>query len=58
MDGFLFDSDEEAEKLPKGASNQTGQNEDAEEKANGKEKGKAEKTSVCLLSFRNLECCL
>lgn len=45
LDGFLFDSDEEAEKLPKGASNQTGQNEDAEEKANGKAKGKAEKTS-------------
>lgn len=58
MDCFLFDSDEEAEKLPKGASNQTGQNEDAEEKANGKAKAKAEKTSVCLLSFRNLECCL
>ncbi|XP_024017574.1 DNA-binding protein BIN4, partial [Morus notabilis] len=45
LDGFSFDSDEEAEKFPKGVSHQTGQNEEDEEKANGKTRGKAEKKS-------------
>ncbi|ESW08370.1 hypothetical protein PHAVU_009G040200 [Phaseolus vulgaris] len=42
LDGFFFDSDEEAGKK---STNQTDQNENGEEQANGKSKGKADKTS-------------
>ncbi|KAK7353478.1 hypothetical protein VNO80_18925 [Phaseolus coccineus] len=44
LDGFFFDSDEEAGKMQK-STNQTDQNENGEEQANGKSKGKADKTS-------------
>ncbi|KAK7410792.1 hypothetical protein VNO78_01885 [Psophocarpus tetragonolobus] len=44
LDGFFFDSDEEAGKMQK-STNQTDQNENAEEQTNGKSKGKADKTS-------------
>ncbi|RDY07313.1 DNA-binding protein BIN4, partial [Mucuna pruriens] len=44
LDGFFFDSDEEAGKMQK-STHQTDQNENAEEQANGKSKGKADKTS-------------
>ncbi|MED6122118.1 hypothetical protein PIB30_036823 [Stylosanthes scabra] len=41
LDGFAFDSDEEAGKMPK--ATQTDQNEDAEEQTNSKSKGKGDK---------------
>ncbi|KAH1112691.1 hypothetical protein GLYMA_04G225700v4 [Glycine max] len=44
LDGFFFDSDEESGKIQK-STNQTDQNENAEEQANGNSKGKADKTS-------------
>ncbi|KAL2339520.1 hypothetical protein Fmac_007460 [Flemingia macrophylla] len=44
LDGFFFDSDEEAGKIQK-STHQTDQSEHAEEQANGKSKGKADKTS-------------
>lgn len=44
LDGFSFDSDEEAGKM-QNATHQTDQNEHAEEQTNGKSKGKANKTS-------------
>ncbi|KAG4389693.1 hypothetical protein AAZX31_06G132800 [Glycine max] len=44
LDGFFFDSDEEAGKMQK-STNQTDQNENVEEQANGKSKGKTDKTS-------------
>ncbi|XP_057445047.1 DNA-binding protein BIN4-like [Lotus japonicus] len=44
LDGFFFDSDEEAGKMQK-AAHQTDENEHAEEQTNGKSKGKADKTS-------------
>ncbi|KAK7317053.1 hypothetical protein RJT34_00967 [Clitoria ternatea] len=46
LDGFLFDSDDEASKMQK-SSHQTDQNENGEEQTNGrsKTKGKADKTS-------------
>ncbi|XP_047148018.1 DNA-binding protein BIN4 [Vigna umbellata] len=44
LDGFFFDSDEEAGKMQK-STNQTDQQENGEEQANGKSKGKADKTS-------------
>lgn len=44
LDGFFFDSDDEAGKMQK-STHQTDQNENAEEQANGKSKGKADKTS-------------
>ncbi|PON83720.1 double-stranded DNA binding protein [Trema orientale] len=43
LDGFSFDSDEEADRVPK--THQADPDEDVEEKTNGKTKGKAEKTS-------------
>ncbi|XP_019437290.1 PREDICTED: DNA-binding protein BIN4 isoform X2 [Lupinus angustifolius] len=43
-DGLSFDSDEEGGKMQK-STHQTDQNEDAEERPNGKSKGKANKTS-------------
>ncbi|CAJ1974509.1 unnamed protein product [Sphenostylis stenocarpa] len=45
LDGFFFDSDEEAGKMQK-STNQTDQNENGEEQANGKSKGKADKTAA------------
>ncbi|XP_021909241.1 DNA-binding protein BIN4 isoform X2 [Carica papaya] len=45
MDGFLFESDDETEKMPKTTTHQNDQNEGAEEQANGKTKHKAEKKS-------------
>ncbi|KAK9292488.1 hypothetical protein L1049_020461 [Liquidambar formosana] len=45
LDGFLFDSEDETDKMPKATTHQTEQNEGAEEQTNGKTKGKAEKTS-------------
>ncbi|KAL5568073.1 hypothetical protein UlMin_024648 [Ulmus minor] len=45
LDGFSFDSDEEAEKIPKGVSHQADDGEDVEGQTNGKTKGKAAKTS-------------
>ncbi|XP_028236244.1 DNA-binding protein BIN4-like isoform X3 [Glycine soja] len=44
LDGFFFDSDEETGKMQK-STNQTDQNENVEEQANGKSKGKTDKTS-------------
>ncbi|KAJ1400568.1 putative DNA-binding protein BIN4-like isoform X2 [Sesbania bispinosa] len=44
LDGFFFDSDEEAGKMQK-AAHQSDQNEHAEEQAHGKSKRKADKTS-------------
>jgi hypothetical protein len=48
LEGFSFDSEDEADKMPKAVSHQ---NEDVEEQANGKTKGKPEKTSVCFRTF-------
>ncbi|KAF7816595.1 DNA-binding protein BIN4 [Senna tora] len=45
LDGFSFDSDGEADKLPKSIPAQTDQNEDVEEQTNKKTKGKADKSS-------------
>lgn len=45
LDGFLFDSEDEADKMPKAISNQNDQG--IEGQTNGKIKGKAEKKSVC-----------
>ncbi|KAM7504954.1 hypothetical protein LguiB_003858 [Lonicera macranthoides] len=45
LEGFSFDSEDEAEKLPISHTNQTDQNEDADGQANGKPGGKAEKKS-------------
>ncbi|XP_059628878.1 DNA-binding protein BIN4 [Cornus florida] len=45
LDGFSFDSEDEAEKMPKAISGQTDQNEGTEEQPNGKTKAKAGKTS-------------
>lgn len=54
LEGFSFDSDDEAEKMPKASTRQTDQNEGDEEQTNGKTKGKAEKASVCTRnSFSN-----
>lgn len=46
LDGFSFDSEDEADKLPKAVPEQTDQNEDAEEPTKGKAKVKADKASV------------
>lgn len=54
MDGFLFESDDETEKMPKTTTHQNDQNEGAEEQANGKTKHKAEKKSVCFSIFSEL----
>lgn len=54
LEGFSFDSDDEADKMPKASTRQTDQNEGDEEQTNGKTKGKAEKASVCTRnSFSN-----
>ncbi|RVW60951.1 DNA-binding protein BIN4 [Vitis vinifera] len=45
LEGFSFDSDDEADKMPKASTRQTDQNEGDEEQTNGKTKGKAEKAS-------------
>ncbi|WCJ27554.1 double-stranded DNA binding [Euphorbia peplus] len=45
LEGFSFDSEDEAEKMPKAGPDQTDQNEGNEEKSNGKTKRKAEKSS-------------
>ncbi|XP_065847882.1 DNA-binding protein BIN4-like isoform X3 [Euphorbia lathyris] len=45
LEGFSFDSEDEAEKMPKAGPHQTDQNEGKEEKSNGKTKRKAEKSS-------------
>ncbi|XP_042944690.1 DNA-binding protein BIN4-like [Carya illinoinensis] len=48
LDGFSFDSEDEADKIPKAVPHQNNQNEDVEEQTNGKNNGKtkrkAEKT--------------
>ncbi|WCJ37965.1 double-stranded DNA binding [Euphorbia peplus] len=44
LEGFSFDSEDEAEKMPKAGPHQTDQNEENEEKSNGKTKRKAEKS--------------
>lgn len=45
LDGFSFDSEDEAEKMPKAVSHQNDQNKGIEGQTNGKSKGKPEKTS-------------
>ncbi|THF98746.1 hypothetical protein TEA_017818 [Camellia sinensis var. sinensis] len=45
LDGFSFDSDDDADKMPKTVTNQTDQNEGNGEQSNTKTKTKAEKTS-------------
>jgi hypothetical protein len=45
LDGFSFDSDEEAAKMQK-TTHPTDQNEHTEEQSHGKSKRKADKTSV------------
>lgn len=47
LEGFLFDSEDEADKVPKAIPHQTDQNEDTEEQTNETTKGKADKASVC-----------
>ncbi|KAI7989525.1 DNA-binding protein BIN4 [Camellia lanceoleosa] len=48
LDGFSFDSDDDADKMPKTVTNQTDQNEGDGEQSNTKTKTKAEKTSGVL----------
>ncbi|KAJ9166922.1 hypothetical protein P3X46_021611 [Hevea brasiliensis] len=45
LEGFSFDSEDEADKMPKAISHETDQNEGNEEQTNGRTKGKAEKSS-------------
>ncbi|XP_048231374.1 DNA-binding protein BIN4 isoform X2 [Ricinus communis] len=45
LEGFSFDSEDEAEKMPKPVSHQTDQNDGNEEQMNGKTKRKAKKSS-------------
>ncbi|KAJ9167211.1 hypothetical protein P3X46_021877 [Hevea brasiliensis] len=45
LEGFSFDSEDEADKMPKAISRETDQNEGNEEQTNGRTKGKAEKSS-------------
>ncbi|XP_004307910.1 PREDICTED: DNA-binding protein BIN4-like [Fragaria vesca subsp. vesca] len=45
LEGFLFDSEDEADKVPKTMPHQTDKDEDTEEQTNGKTKGKADKAS-------------
>uniref|UniRef100_A0A2P2K8B7 DNA-binding protein BIN4-like n=1 Tax=Rhizophora mucronata TaxID=61149 RepID=A0A2P2K8B7_RHIMU len=47
LEGFSFDSEEEAETMPKTISRQADQNEGTGEQTDGKPKGKSGKTSVC-----------
>ena len=47
IEGFSFDSEDEADKMPKASTRQTNQNEGDEKQTNGKTKEKAEKASVC-----------
>ena len=56
LDGFSFDSDDDADKMPKTVTNQTDQNEGDGEQSNTKTKTKAEKTSVCFLTFLSSLC--
>ncbi|MBA0583793.1 hypothetical protein Gorai_014637 [Gossypium raimondii] len=46
LEGFSFDSEDEAEKMPKAIPHQTDQNEDIDGQMNGKSKGRADKTSM------------
>ncbi|XWS50238.1 hypothetical protein CRYUN_Cryun12cG0071300 [Craigia yunnanensis] len=46
LDGFLFDSEDEFDKMAKAIPHQTDQNEGIDGQMNGKAKGKAEKTSM------------
>lgn len=58
LEGFSFDSEDEAEKIPKAIPHQTDQNEDIDGQMNGKSKGRADKTSVCILTiFTKLHLC-
>lgn len=50
LDGFTFDSDEEAENLRRPAS-QGDQNENVDHQINGNVKAKAKKASVCFVLF-------
>ena len=55
IEGFSFDSEDEADKMPKFSTRQTDQNEGDEKQTNGKTKGNAEKASVCSRnSFSNM----
>ncbi|KAA8533509.1 hypothetical protein F0562_031057 [Nyssa sinensis] len=45
LDGFSFDSEDEADKMPKAIGRQTEQDEGTEEKSNGKTKAKAQKAA-------------
>lgn len=52
LEGYSFDSDDDADKVPKTVTNQTDQNEDGGEQSNTKPKSKkAEKASVCFLTL-------
>ncbi|KAK8530717.1 hypothetical protein V6N13_030659 [Hibiscus sabdariffa] len=46
LEGFSFDSEDEAEKMPKAIPHQTDQNEEIDGQTNGKSKGRADKTST------------
>ncbi|GMI76527.1 brassinosteroid-insensitive4, MIDGET [Hibiscus trionum] len=46
LEGFSFDSEDEAEKMPKAIPHQADQNEEIDGQMNGKSKGRAEKTSM------------
>ncbi|KAK8511980.1 hypothetical protein V6N12_074666 [Hibiscus sabdariffa] len=46
LEGFSFDSEDEAEKMPKAIPHQADQDEEIDGQMNGKSKGKAEKTSM------------
>lgn len=47
LEGFTFDSEDEADKIPKAMSRQSDENEGVDEQNNGKNKRKAVKSSVC-----------
>lgn len=50
LDGFSFDSEEEADNLPKKAD-EGNQNEAIEDETNGKTERKAKKSLVCIMVF-------
>ncbi len=49
MNGFSFDSEDEADKMPDAISHRTNENDGIKEPSASKQKRKAEKTSVCIL---------
>lgn len=48
LDGFSFDSEDESDKVAKAIPHRTDQNDGIDGQVNGKAKGKAKKTSVCI----------